>query len=217
VGTPATSSHCSLVSAHPLFVSDVGGNNVGDDLEPYLTTEILGLIRHKARQLAGKYGFRRDEFEDIHQSLVLDFLERSRRFDSRRGSERSFARSVINHGVATLIEAQNAQGRGHRFHHLSLSAPSDDANPNSPAVVEMISDPAQVSAGTLQRRVDVVKAIKALPARLRQVCLLLMVVDRIAQVATIVGISRATLQRRIQLIRKAFTEARLSDYKGNPQ
>jgi hypothetical protein len=125
--------------AHPLlFFPAIGEEEVDDDLERYLNSDDLRFIRFKANQLAGKYGFRSDEIEDIQQSLVLDSLKRFEHFDSRRGSRLTFNRSVVNHAVATLIEARKAAHRGFGVCHVSLTSTSDDNSPNSPAFADFI-------------------------------------------------------------------------------
>jgi hypothetical protein len=61
-------------------------------------------------------------------------------------------------------------------------------------------------------KLDVGRAIADLPTDLRRICLLLVVLDRSDHVATVSGVSRATLHRRMRTIRAAFVEAGLCDY-----
>jgi len=37
---------------------------------------VLRLVRLKAKQIAGRYGFHKDEFEDIQQTLIAQCLQR---------------------------------------------------------------------------------------------------------------------------------------------
>lgn len=193
-----------------------------DDFERYLDIDTLRLIRRKARYLAGRYGFQLYEAEDIQQSLILDCLERLRRFDPQRGTRANFARSIVSHGVATLIEARRCRRGGYDVGHLSLSAPIDNNNLNRSTLADVISEndyhnrmgrSSKPVEQILHLKLDVNRAIAALPDSLRRICRLLMVLDHVAQVGAAVGISRATLHRRIRIIRAAFARFPLSDYK----
>ncbi len=183
-----------------------------DDVKQFLNDDILSYIRRKAKQLAGKYGFHRDEIEDIQQRLILDCLQRVRRFDSRRGPRDCFARHVVKHGVARLIESQRATRRGYGIRLCSLNA---GAEAESPDLAELISEdgciprrgwPPPMAEERLLLRLDVANTVDKLPADLRQICHLLTVMDGVAQVAAVIGISRATLHRRIRLVRSAFEQ-----------
>ncbi len=203
-------------SAHPLFRFPVNGEEKKvDDLEHQLNTNIRKFIRRKANQLAGKYGFHSDETEDIEQSLVLCYLQGARRFDSRRGSIDHFGRCIIKHGVAKLIQSQRAMRRGFGTRLCSFS--TSRADTALPDLTDLISE----SRCVIQHgrawlnfeehavlRLDVAKTIETLPADLRGICQLLMVVDCAAQVATLRGISRATLYRRFKMIRATLTHLR---------
>jgi RNA polymerase sigma factor (sigma-70 family) len=191
-----------------------------EDCERYLDAETLRLVRFKANQIAGRYGFARDEVEDIQQTLIAECLERLPRFDPRRGAKGTFARFVINHRIATLVRSQKAPCRDYS-RRRSLNSSRYDADSTSPEACKIISvDDYHSRMGPNPRPVeqslgikhDVQRAIDALPPELRRICCLLMVLDRIAQVATAAGISRATLHRRMRTIQDAFSCARLHDY-----
>lgn len=193
-------------------VSGARFSRVGCHRDPHLAADTLKLIRCKASQLAGRYGFSHDEFEDIQQSLIVDFLERSPLFVERRASQRGFARAIVNHCVATLIESKKAQRRGYGICHVSLSFPLDASSTHSSIVTEMIADPSQLSASGLQLRVDVAKTLATLPSELRQICLQLMMAGHMGDLAALIGVSRATLHRRVRTIRAFFQEAQLHRY-----
>lgn len=196
-----------------------------DDFEhSLLNDDALRFIRIKAKQIAGRYGFQPYEAADIQQSLILDCLERFAHFDPKRGSPRSFIRSVVNHGVANLIESQRARRRGYGVRHSSLNSSFDINDPSSPEIVDIVSDDGNLKKTgrhgpsieqSLQLKLDVERAITALPDDLRRICRLLMVLDHVAHVATAIGVSRATLHRRMRIIRDAFAQFPLShDIRG---
>lgn len=182
-----------------------------DAFEQILNDQILSFIRRKAKQLAGKYGFCRDSSDDIEQSLVLECLQRVRRFDARRGRPDHFARHLVKHAVAKLIESQRSRRRGCGFRLCSLDAKLGDDD--RLCLADLIPTdgelktpgPRPIFEQRMSQRLDVARAIAKLPPDLRRICHLLMVLDDVAQVGSVVGISRATLYRRFQEIRAAFS------------
>ena len=59
--------------------------------DEYATT----LMRVKARQLAGNYGFTRSDREDIEQDLILHLIQQMRHFDPKRGGETTFVSRLV--------------------------------------------------------------------------------------------------------------------------
>jgi RNA polymerase sigma-70 factor (ECF subfamily) len=178
-----------------------------------LSADTVEFIRRKARQLAGKYGFSKDEVNDLQQDLTLDYLQRRPHFNELRGSDQGFARSIVRHRVATLIESQKAQRRGYGIRHYSLSTPLDSVCPDSPLFAEIASDPSK-SVMSLELKIDVSNTIGALPSELRTICLLFMQLEQMTRVGALIGVSRATLHRRMQLIREAFVGGGLHRRRG---
>jgi RNA polymerase sigma factor (sigma-70 family) len=206
---------------HCFIFPVVGRKNMDDDFERHLDSDTLRFIRRKARQLAGRYGFQRHEAEDIQQSLILDCLERLARFNPQRGSRANFTRLIVKRSVATLIEARRSSTRGFHVRHVSLDSPINRNDSEASEFRDVISqhDCRGRMGRSLNRteqrlivKLDVERAIAALPPHLRQICQLLVVFDRIAQVAAVAGVSRATLHRRMRVIRVVFAQMRLSDY-----
>lgn len=175
-----------------------------------LDPEIIRLTGFKGRQLAGKYGFAEYDAEDIQQDLLLDYLQRSRAFDARRCSRRTFARLVVNNRVATIIAVRGAARRGYRVRQLSLDELTDGENPTSQEVVETLVDPtSRPLEATLNLRLDVERALARLPTAQLALCRLLMVCDTSAEAAARGGMSRATLYRNIERVRAVFAQAGL--------
>jgi hypothetical protein len=175
------------------------------DLKHSLDSGVLRFIHWRARQLAGKYGFRHDEVEDIEQELHLAWLRSWNCFDPTRGKPHTFTRLVVDSRVAALVESQTAQCRDYRLCR-SLEEPSASADCTFPQAQRTQFEE------NLRRRVDIQRAVTKLPPSLGRVCRLLMTIDDAALVAAAAGISRATLYRRIEQIRQRFIEARLQDY-----
>lgn len=56
----------------------------------------------RASRMVSSNGFRRDEWEDLRQDLLLDYLERLPQFDPDRGDLRGFMFGVVRHRAAQL-------------------------------------------------------------------------------------------------------------------
>ncbi|MBZ5618928.1 MAG: ATP-binding protein [Acidobacteriia bacterium] len=56
----------------------------------------------RASRMIGNYGFTRDDWEDLRQELLLDYVERRPRFSPERGDHRGFAFGVLRNRAAKL-------------------------------------------------------------------------------------------------------------------
>lgn len=191
-----------------------------DEFDYYLSSATVRLIRFKARQIAGRFGFARDEFLDLQQTLLAHCLERSRSFDSGRSSRDRFTRVIVERQVATIISAQKAQRRDYRLcESLRVRRDNPESRPGHRSWDSGKCDYPMLGIGhfespewSLLLKCDVERTMAILPPELREVCRLLMVTDGIASVAVIVGISRAALYRRISEIRAVFVKRNLTRY-----
>ena len=66
--------------------------------DPY----VVNLIRSKARQLIGRYGFTQSDYEDIEQDLWADLYHRASDYDPSLASPRTFVNRIIEHRTAAL-------------------------------------------------------------------------------------------------------------------
>ena len=166
-----------------------------------LDLDVRRVVAFKALQLAGSYGFSRDEASDIAQDLALDYLKRRARYDRSRSAPGTFLRTVVGNRSATLAKRQSAQCRDYR---RTVSIRHDVGGPSAQ----------RASATTCRNlrevrqnfRLDVIAAVKRLPPQLRRICELLIVLESASEVAETLAISRATLYRRLIEIRDLFSE-----------
>ena len=63
----------------------------------------------RASRLIGSHGFSRDDWDDLRQDLLLDYLERLPQFDGGRGDLRGFMFGVVRHRAAQLVARQHRQ------------------------------------------------------------------------------------------------------------
>jgi DNA-directed RNA polymerase specialized sigma24 family protein len=179
---------------------------VDDQFEYHLSSGTLRFIRFKARQLAGRYGFRRDEIDDIAQTLVLLIIERAAQFDGRRSSPRTFAGVVVNSGISSIVKSHKAQRRDYR-----LCRPLDwspDSSGHFP--VPRYFDPAIVECPL---RTDVARALGRLDPADRRVAFALMDYSPM-EASRELGLARSTVYRHIARLRTAFIAAGLGARPG---
>ena len=139
----------------------------------------------RASRLVACSGFTRDDWEDLRQDLLLDYLERLPLFDSGRGEPRGFMFGVVRHRAAQLAAQQRRR----------LQFLVDDGGSNRPQVVL-----------NHDLRLDVAAVVARLPEHLRIVAELLS--ERTPrEVAQVTGKSRSRVYQMIGEIRAAFEEA----------
>lgn len=158
------------------------------------------LIRYKARQLIGRYGFAQDDHEDLKQEMTVDLLLRLPKFDARKAKLNTFVARVIDHKISTIIRHRMQEKRDYR-RASSLDEPIEDENGSSVTRGEMVSqDDHDLYAGKYSRaesertemRAVISFTISDLPPELRQLAELLLTCS-ITQAAEELGVSRSTL------------------------
>jgi RNA polymerase sigma factor (sigma-70 family) len=173
---------------------------VDDEFDYYLSRATLRFIRFKARQIAGRYGYRRDEIEDIQQSLIVECLVRLPSFNPRRAGQRTFIRLVINRGIATLVASQKTRGRDYRLCQQSL-----DSSWNSGDCISALryADP---DTGEFELHSDVARVLSRLDVADRRVALALMEYSP-TEASRELGLARSSVYERIGRLRARFMAA----------
>jgi DNA-directed RNA polymerase specialized sigma24 family protein len=155
------------------------------------------LARAKAARLVGKYGFSRDEAEDIGQDLLADLLTRWSNFDLRRGSDRAFIRRIMENRLATIISACHAHCRDYR-RNFSREVTHDGVE--NTQIAESI-DPRWSTASEMHDlAIDICRLQRVLRPELAAVAVLLPSRSPV-EIVRLLGISRSTLYRRIRELR----------------
>lgn len=178
------------------------------------------IIRYKARQLIGKYGFNQDDYEDLRQEMTLDILQRLPKFDATKAGMNTFVSRIIDHKISTIIR-HRTQGKRDYRRACSLDEPIEDENGASVTRGEMLSqDDHDLHAGKHTRpesarteiRAVISLTISELPPELRYLAELLLA-RSITQAAEELGVPRSTLyETGIAQLRKTFEDRGLRKY-----
>ena len=180
------------------------------------------LIRYKSGQLAGKAGFRVSDRDDLEQELVFDLWRRMPRYDPARARRNTFIARVVDHKIASLIEAQKAAMRDYRRCRWSLNDRTEDADGRSLEREETIDqDDYMLRIGARSRTaeelrdlaIDVAALLETLPPELRELCRRLEA-ETVSEISRATGVPRGTLYESIGKLRKICEEAGLKEYLG---
>jgi RNA polymerase sigma-70 factor (ECF subfamily) len=143
----------------------------------------------RASRLVGSYGFNRDDWDDLRQDLLLDYLERLPQFDGGRGDLRGFMFGVVRHRAAQLVARQRRQ----------VPFVPDGSTENG-------RSRHRHTAVNYDLRLDIEQAMSRLPEHLR--VLAQMLSERTPrEVSRATGKSRSRVYQLIGEIRAAFIDA----------
>ena len=194
----------------------MGVDNSDDGIDPYAAR----LIRFKARQLVGQAGFTASDREDIEQELRLDLLRRLPKYNPKRAQRNTFIARVVEHRVASLIEAQKAGIRDYRRCRCSLNECFEDADGRSVERVDTFDQEDYLLRTGGQSRpseelsalaIDVAAVIEGLPHELRNLCRRLKA-ETVTEISRDTGVPRGTIYESIKKLRAIFKDAGLRNY-----
>jgi len=156
----------------------------------------------RASKLVKTLGLPLEEWDDLRQELLLDYLRRRDRYQSGRGEHRGFIYGVVRNRACRLA----IQGKRRSL----ISEPLDDQ-----LLTQQVEEslPAVLSAQSLETQLDVQKLLSTLPEHLREVAVLLSEMS-VPDVQRHTGKSRARIYQFIDEIRQAFQEAGLAPTGG---
>ena len=192
----------------------MGIDNRYQDIDDYA----VRIIKHKARQLIGRYGLTIFDREDLEQELMIDLLQRMRHFNPAKAKKSTFMARIVERHIATLLEARHARCRDWRLCRVSLNTPQENDRGDTRELIDRVD-----SEGTLRPcqldtreseinnlRMDVVRVLDTLPEDLRDLCERLRE-SNMAEIARETGVPRTTLYDKLTRIREAFRKAKLDD------
>jgi len=178
------------------------------------------LVKRKAKQLIATGLFPESEAADIEQELLMAVHRGCARYDPTRSGLKTFINRVVCNTVAGLIEARKAAKRGSGFGTRSLDEEIEDENGNITSFHESVSAndcfrrvewSGGLSELQLDVKIDLTRAIRALPPELREVYERLKV-QTVSEISQAMRISRGSVYRRIEWIRMIFARKGLDEY-----
>jgi len=178
------------------------------------------IIKFKARQLVGRVGFTESDREDLEQEMILDLLQRLPKYNPDRAQRNTFIARVVEHKIATIIEARKAGLRDYRLCNCSLNERLEDEEGGSVERMETIDQEdylrltAGLSRSTAELRdlsIDVRQTIEKLPPELRELCRRLGI-DTVTELSRDTGVPRGTIYESLKKLRAILEVAGLKDY-----
>lgn len=148
----------------------------------------------RASRIVGATGYTRDDWEDLRQELLLDYVRRQPRFDPARGHQRGFAFGVLRNHAAKLARAG--------VHVEFVRELSDEA-------CELCGSANTDVEAELHLRIDVQTVLARLPDHLRILAIQLTEMSP-GEVCRESGRSRSCIYRWIAELRRAFMAAGLT-------
>lgn len=177
------------------------------------------LIRNKARLLVGKAGLTESDRPDLEQELMIDLLERMKRYNPAKAKKTTFMARIVERRIASLLELRYAQRRDCRRCTASLNDPAPGSRDESMERGDLMtgdgfdsfpnSEP--MERRTADLRIDLESVIESLPEQLRDLCER-MKTGNMMEISRETGICRGTLYYRLSLLREAFLDAGLKEY-----
>lgn len=155
---------------------------------------VLRQAEIRASRIVGATGYTPDDWEDLRQELLLDYVRRQPRFDPARGDQRGFIFGVLRNHAAKLVTAGNRA--------RVVSELTDD--PPDPCICATTRLEAE-----LHLRIDVQTVLSRLPEHLRILAVQLTEMSP-GEVCRESGRSRSCIYRWIAELRRAFLSAGLT-------
>ena len=178
------------------------------------------IIKFKAKQLVGRVGLTDSDREDLEQEMILDLLQRLPKYNPDRAQRNTFIARVVEHKIATIIEARKAGLRDYRLCNCSLNERLEDGEGGSVERMETIDQEdylrltGGLSRSTAELRdlsIDVRQAIEKLPPELRELCRRLGI-DTVTELSRDTGVPRGTIYESLKKLRANLEVAGLKDY-----
>jgi len=176
--------------------------------DPY----VVNLIRRKARQLIGQYGFTEDDREDIEQELWADLYHRAPNYDPSLASPRTFANRIVEHAIAAIIEHRKYAIRDYRQSVCSLNDPVLGEDGEQAEHVDLLDQDTYLEslgqetisvADRAAADIGLERLRATLPPELRTLLERLAKGQGLTDISRETGLRRGTLWRRLQKLARA--------------
>lgn len=160
------------------------------------------LIRRKAWQLVGRYGFSRSDLADIQQELTYRLLKAAKSFDPERAHRNAFSKTIIDRSAATLVRSQRAEKRDYRCHRTftDLSAPQ---NSNEALPLENLIESQET---TSYNNHEILDWVEKLPEDLQELVHLLQL-QSLTEIQQRTHLSRYQLKKKMARLKRSLLQA----------
>jgi RNA polymerase sigma factor (sigma-70 family) len=146
----------------------------------------------RASFLVATGDFRREDWADLKQELILDLLKRTPRFRTDRGTWRGFVRRIMQHRSATLRSHRDR----YRIREVSLE--------NVETTAAAIHDGGRLTlAQAVQTKVDLGNFLRRLDKKTRRIVDLVRQDVPVLEICKITGRSRSDVYRTIRRAKKS--------------
>lgn len=177
------------------------------------------LIKHKARQLVGKFGFTPSDREDLEQEMILDLIRRLPQYDPSKAARTTFISRIVEHKVASLIEARTSKRRDFRMEDGSLNDQVDVDHSGIERLETVDAEQYLLRTGAismplleqLELGIDIARVVMQLPDNLRELCIRLQT-QSVTEISRETGVPRYKLYESIKTLRAVFEKAGLKKY-----
>ncbi len=193
----------------------MGSDNLFEAVDDYA----VRIIKHKARQLVGRYGLTFFDREDLEQELMVDLLQRMRHFNPTKAKKTTFIARIVERHISTLLEARHARCRDWRLCRVSLNTPYENDRGDTPReLIDRVDSQGNLGNCEQETRqeaisnlhMDIERVLDTLPEDLRDLCERLRE-SNMAEIARETGVARTTLYDKLTRIREVFRKAGLDD------
>ncbi|MDP6447179.1 MAG: hypothetical protein QF805_25515 [Pirellulaceae bacterium] len=183
-----------------------------------------GYVRKRARELAGKYGFKRHDRDEIEQRLYLKLAKRLHTANPNSPKWKAYVATTVSHCIASMIRDNEAEKRDHRrvcSIHVVIGEDDDGPIELADTIGEQEGKShCGCSSRSQQELSDLAMDIAACVAgvrdeRHREFCERLKR-DSISQVARDMDIPRTTLNAWLRKLMHRFEEQGLKEYLQAP-
>jgi hypothetical protein len=177
------------------------------NLYPGIDARVVAIVRNRSRRLIGRYGIRPADLPDLHQDWISQIV---RKDEYGQSAHPDFSRRIAH--LVNLLAVDEIRRRSAAIRHYGKEVVSLDAylGGDTSTIGETVSeeDYLDLTGGNYQCPIDRLTArqdmgefIRQLPPELRRLAEL---VQRhpLERVPALTGISRATVFRRMQALRR---------------
>ena len=179
--------------------------------------EIAIAVRLVSRFRAERRVLEREDFEDLLQECLLDWLSKRDKYDpSRHASRQTFMAAVLTNKLKDLAKARTTEARRVAYEAISLDAPIKEDEPDRSLLNllsdTMVGDDPREALVFIPLRMRLAKAWSGLSEGERMLCRLRMDGLNMKEAYTAMGISKDEAYEMRKRIQKVFKKERLKGY-----